>query len=204
MTLSQTAPASPNPRRVVATDLISHAEASPASRLLEAERQALEAAEALAAAKRGYAARDEALRAREAALKAKDRDLQASILRLAPTLADNDAQRERAERRAVEEAAARGARSADAEALRRESEALRREREEAQGRLKALLPYPQYLAAVIEAVRSLGEAEEVLARHAALARSAEERAAQVAAAAVEAARLEREVEAHADHAAASS
>jgi len=125
---------------------------SPATRLLEKRRQMFEVQEALDAQKEEFARREEAFHRREEGLRKKDLELQESLIKFNKFLQENESKRNRAEKRAQEEAKQRRAKEAEIAKLKTELETMKGEFSKLEDVVSRNLKYQRYLETVQEAV----------------------------------------------------
>lgn len=124
---------------------------SPATRLLEKRRQMFEVQEALDAQKEEFARKEEAFRHREEALRKKDLDLQESLIRFNKFLQENEAKRNRAEKRAAEETDVRKTKEGEITELESQLDALRKRSAVVEDLVRKNMKYLRYLESVQEA-----------------------------------------------------
>eukprot|EP01029_Cantina_marsupialis_P010509 TRINITY_DN2396_c0_g1_i2.p1 TRINITY_DN2396_c0_g1~~TRINITY_DN2396_c0_g1_i2.p1 ORF type:complete len:235 (-),score=61.15 TRINITY_DN2396_c0_g1_i2:462-1166(-) len=125
---------------------------SPATRLLEKRRQMFEVQEALDAQKEEFGRREEAFRRREEALRRKDLELQESLIRFNKFLQENESKRNRAEKRAQEEARLRKHKESEIEKLKRQLRDMRDQSEELARTVQANMKFQDFLELVQESV----------------------------------------------------
>jgi len=125
---------------------------SPATRLLEKRRQMFEAQEALDAQKEEFARREEAFRRREEGLRKKDLELQESLIKFNKFLQENESKRNRAEKRAQEEAKQRKNKEHEIARLRDQLDDMRNQCKELGAVVERNMKYQKYLEIVQEAV----------------------------------------------------
>jgi hypothetical protein len=125
---------------------------SPATRLLEKRRQMFEVQEALDAQKEEFTRREEAFHRREEGLRKKDLELQESLIKFNKFLQENESKRNRAEKRAMDEAKQRRQKEAEIARLQGDLEAMRGEYATLERVVGGNLKYQRYLETVQEAV----------------------------------------------------
>lgn len=125
---------------------------SPTTRLLEKRRQMFEVQEALDAQKEEFSRREEAFHRREEGLRKKDLELQESLIKFNKFLQENESKRNRAEKRAQEEAKQRRQKEADIEKLQRQLCGMKDECTKLEEVVGRNLKYQRFLETVQEAV----------------------------------------------------
>eukprot|EP00741_Cyanophora_paradoxa_P019101 tig00021122_g18443.t1 len=141
---------------------------SPATRLLEKRRQMFEVQEALEAQKEEFARREELFKRREEALKKKDLELQESLIKFSKFLQENDAKRQRAEKKAADEVALRVKREGEIAKLRAELEKLKKDKQTSYTMLGKGMNYQKFLESVLEVTEEYPEINDLLMRYATL------------------------------------
>jgi len=124
-----------------------------------------EVQEALETEKEEFARREELNKRREENLRKRDQDLQQSLIRFNKFLQENDAKRQRADKKAAEERKIRLQKEQEKVQLKQQLESLTREREKVQKKLGENEQYQRYLALVLEETEDFQEVSELLLRH---------------------------------------
>lgn len=123
---------------------------SPATRLLEKRRQMFEVQEALDAQKEEFARREEAFHRREEGLRKKDLELQESLIKFNKFLQENESKRNRADKRAQEEAKQRKFKEGEIGKLESELYEMRKQCDELDEIVGSNIKYQRYLETVQE------------------------------------------------------
>eukprot|EP00941_MAST-03F_sp_MAST-3F-sp1_P003071 g3071.t1 len=139
--------------------------ASPATKLLEKRRQMFEVQQKLDRQQEEFARREEAFRLREEALRKKDLELQESLIKFNKFLQENEAKRNRADKRYEEEKKHRMQKEEEIDKLKEELERDELEKQALQVTLKRSLRFQGCLENAVEASEEFSEVSEILNRY---------------------------------------
>ncbi|KAI9364973.1 coiled-coil domain-containing protein 42 [Zopfochytrium polystomum] len=147
---------------------------TPATRLLEKRREMLEVENGLTQQKEEFSMKMESLLQRREELARKESQLKESLLKFDKFLKENDAKRNRAIKKAIEEQKTRGLKELEIQQLKDQQADLVAKKERGAKAVDTNLMYQKYLESILEAADEFGEVKDLLARHDTLAATNQE------------------------------
>lgn len=138
---------------------------TPATELLEKKKELAEVEDALENQKEDYRLRMESLKQRRSELERKEYQLQENLLKFDRFLKENDARRERAERKAEEENEAARARETEIQELKQQLNSLREARSRQKEIIMRYQKFEDFLKQVLAKSGEFSEISELIDRH---------------------------------------
>ena len=141
---------------------------TPATELLEKKKELADVEDALEAQKEDFRLRMESLKQRRAELERKEYQLQENLLKFDRFLKENDARRERAERKADEENTVAAEREQEIDSLRKRLRTLKETKERQKEIISRYTKFEDFLKHVLTKSGEFQEISELIDRHATL------------------------------------
>ncbi|KAJ3242025.1 Cilia- and flagella-associated protein 73 [Chytriomyces hyalinus] len=147
---------------------------TPATRLLEKRREMLEVENGLNQQKEEFAMKMEALKQRGEELARKEAQLKESLLKFDKFLKENDAKRNRAIKKAIDERKTRDQKEIEIQDLKKHVVAQSSKKDKSGRAVDTYLTFQKFLESVLESVEEFGEVKDIISRFDTLAATNQE------------------------------